>query len=294
MMDRKGITVYLAVNFVALLAACVALHFSGAASADSTLYGTGAFYALMWLPAVSGLAASLASRDTGVRKPALWPVPLIGAAALTVAVAILFVALYTATTLAGWTQPDWKLSALMEEMGSQAQGASPLPFIVLGFLFTLGLGPTLYALLSVGSEWGWRGYLQPRLMPLGHARASLLGGLLWALWLLPLNAVLSGGDTLAAWTHAGAMSAMWFAFGVALNELWARTRHVGLTAVCCGCVLGHTSGMWTYLFPSTESYLAGPFGVIATAAWAVIALILLVLPCKPEPVEQAAAEPEEA
>jgi membrane protease YdiL (CAAX protease family) len=41
-------------------------------------------------------------------------------------------------------------------------------------------------LLTFGEEYGWRGYLLPRLLPLGEIRATLLLGVIWALWHLPL------------------------------------------------------------------------------------------------------------
>jgi membrane protease YdiL (CAAX protease family) len=39
--------------------------------------------------------------------------------------------------------------------------------------------------LSALEEFGWRGYLLPRLMPLGQARALWVSGLVWATWHLP-------------------------------------------------------------------------------------------------------------
>jgi uncharacterized protein len=44
----------------------------------------------------------------------------------------------------------------------------------------------IITLFTFGEEYGWRGYLLPRLLPLGEIRASLLVGLIWALWHLPL------------------------------------------------------------------------------------------------------------
>jgi uncharacterized protein len=51
-------------------------------------------------------------------------------------------------------------------------------------------------IVSFGEEYGWRGYLLPRLMPLGEIKASLILGLVWALWHTPvlLAGVLYGGN----------------------------------------------------------------------------------------------------
>lgn len=39
---------------------------------------------------------------------------------------------------------------------------------------------------TFGEEFGWRGYLLPRLMPLGGFWAALLVGLIWGLWHAPI------------------------------------------------------------------------------------------------------------
>jgi membrane protease YdiL (CAAX protease family) len=39
---------------------------------------------------------------------------------------------------------------------------------------------------TLGEEYGWRGYLLPRLLPLGEVRATLLVALIWGPWHVPL------------------------------------------------------------------------------------------------------------
>jgi uncharacterized protein len=63
----------------------------------------------------------------------------------------------------------------------------PLPSNVLGIVIVVAAGSIVGALVTFGEEFGWRGYLLPRLMPLGQNRAILLSGVIWACWHLPLN-----------------------------------------------------------------------------------------------------------
>lgn len=58
-------------------------------------------------------------------------------------------------------------------------GEEAFEFVILGLIFG-----TL--VINMGEELGWRGYLLPRLLPLGRTRALVLVGLIQAAWHMPL------------------------------------------------------------------------------------------------------------
>jgi uncharacterized protein len=62
----------------------------------------------------------------------------------------------------------------------------PIQSLVLAQLALLPLAPALNAIFTFGEEWGWRGYLLPRLLPLGQWPALILSGLIWGLWHAPV------------------------------------------------------------------------------------------------------------
>jgi membrane protease YdiL (CAAX protease family) len=48
------------------------------------------------------------------------------------------------------------------------------------------IGGALGLPLTLGEEYGWRGYLLPRLLPLGEIKATLIVGVIWTVWHLPI------------------------------------------------------------------------------------------------------------
>src|SRR5215216_3207262 len=70
----------------------------------------------------------------------------------------------------------------------QALGLGEFNWSELGWFAYLMLmvSALVVTLFTFGEEYGWRGYLLPRLLPLGEIRASLLLGVIWSFWHLPL------------------------------------------------------------------------------------------------------------
>ena len=136
-------------------------------------YGGGSLAPVgMFAPALAALLMRLLFRE-GVRgslgplRRWRWSVLAvlvpIGIVAVTIAVA-------TTSGLAvfhlGGAQPTWEVAILL-----------------------LLVGTPVSALPAFGEEYGWRGYLLPRLLPLGEVRASIVVALIWAPWHLPVPLV---------------------------------------------------------------------------------------------------------
>src|SRR3970040_700781 len=120
------------------------------------------------------------------------------------------------------------LSQMMQAAEARTGQTIPLGLWVLA-LIQLGsallIAPLVNSFFTFGEEFGWRGYLQPKLMPLGFRKAMLLMGLIWGVWHWPLIAMghNHGLDYFGApWT--GMLAMVWFTFVVGTLFGWLVLR----------------------------------------------------------------------
>jgi uncharacterized protein len=135
-------------------------------------------------------------------------------------------------------------------------------------LFVVGLIPCF------GEEWGWRGYLIPRLLPLGVWPALLLSGALWAFWHAPL--VLRGFNyDSTGLTGMAEMTVSCMLAGIVLGWLDIRSGSVW------PAVVAHSSNNTFAVLITTGigTDAAVPVDPLLTQipVWTVTALLVLVL-----------------
>ena len=181
-------------------------------------------------------------------------------------------------------QFDSDLTFVQETMNSLAANGQSIPLppaLFLGLLVLAGgiLAPlipiNIYGML--GEEFGWRVYLQPKLMPLGPRRAMLWLGLIWSVWHWPL--LLMGhayGLDYPGAPWLGLLTFTWltFVFGIFLGWLTHRAEsvwpavighavHNGVTGVSAVLVLGSANPL---LGPTTAGVIGG-LGLTLVALW---------------------------
>lgn len=276
MIDRKGIAAFLIITFTLTYAIEGALIWGGFRITDQpALYGQLAIVGVMWAPAFATvLTIKFITREgfagTNLRFGS-WR-PYLKTALV---IPIVFAVIYALTWLLGLGNLDWQLTDLSEMAATAGADISQMPqplAIILGTLaITLVVTPFINSLVAFGEELGWRGYLLPKLMPLGKTKAYLLMGVIWGLWHAPLVLIgfnYPGYPILGVLWMIGLMTAM----GVYLNELTLRNRSTFLAAWMHGVVNSQGYGVWRLLFPTVNPLWGGMTGLIAIAVWLGIGL----------------------
>jgi uncharacterized protein len=122
----------------------------------------------MYAPALAAVLMRLFISKEGLRR-ALGPLPSlkIGLAGVLLPLALVLILIAIVT---------------MINIGEPTPG-KPMGSLLAILTF---VGVPIGTLLAFGEEFGWRGYLLPKLLPLGEVKAALIVGLIWGPWHLPV------------------------------------------------------------------------------------------------------------
>lgn len=295
MVDRKGILSFLLITFTvtyliegALIAAGLSLE------GQPPLYSQLVIAAVMWAPALgTALTIKFVTKEgweiTNLRFGS-WR-PYVSAALL---MPVVFAVIYGLSWLLGLGEPDWQLTTLLETVEA-AGGEAPADFnptqtLITVFLVSIVVGPTINGVFGFGEELGWRGYLLPKLMPLGRVRAYLIVGVVWGLWHAPLILI---GFNYPGYPVLGVFMMMAFttSAGIYLNEMTLRNRSSILAGSIHGALNGQAYGIWRVLFPTMNPLLGGVAGLVGVVVWLALGwwYARIPLPVSPHPVDGIAA-----
>jgi membrane protease YdiL (CAAX protease family) len=199
------------------------------------------------------------------------------------------------TTVQHWAlQENLQTSArlITETLAKQGQALPPGGYsaeqlalfnilIQTALAFTLAI--PLNMIFTFGEEFGWRGYLLPRLAPLGGISASIIVGIVWGLWHAPVI-VLDGYNYPGhPWLGIGMM--VIFTISLSMIFTWLRFRSGSVwPSTLAHAALNAQAGFAILLLSSADSLLRAPIGIIGLVPMIAFALWLAATGrLKPEP-----------
>jgi uncharacterized protein len=281
MINRKGIVSFLLITFgITYLMEGILILSGFRVTLVPAVIGQYTIMIAMWVPALATfittrfitkekISSTLVSFGPSI-KPYLVTALVIPAT---------FIITYLLTWALGLGSPDWQLASfyqLIASTGADMTGApSPSQILTLLFIITLFAAPFINSIAAFGEEWGWRGYLLPRLMPLGKWKAYLLVGIIWGLWHAPLVAV---GFNYPGMPVLGIllMVLLTSALGVFINEMTLRYKSAILAGWIHGVFNSQAYGIWRMLlFAGANPIFGGITGLVGIVVILVVGLVTM-------------------
>ncbi len=265
-LQRKGILSFLVITFAITYLIEGALILSGFRfTAIPGMFGQLVVLAAMWVPTFATLITVkfVTHERHAIGNFRLGPLKSYVEAAIVLPAA--FAAIYGVTWSLGLSTLDLKLEQFRTMFVNTGMDLPAIPdpaLPILGILFaSLVIGPFVNGFIALGEEIGWRGYLLPRLMPLGKARAYMLSGLVWGLWHTPLVLI---GYTYPDHPILGSLMfiAMTTALGVYINEVTIQNNSVILAGWAHGIFNAQKLGVWSLIFPGVNPLIGGYPGIV--------------------------------
>ncbi len=243
---------------------------------------------VMWSPALAHVLTRLLTGEgwqnarLRLRFKKSWPYLLIAwilPTVLTIMGAVVFFLLFPRYYDADLTTLQEMLAA--SPAGVELESVSLWGVVVIQIIQGVLLSP-VNSIATFGEEFGWRAYLQPKVMPLGPRRGMVLMGLIWGVWHWPV--ILMGhnyGLRYPGVPFLGPLAMVWFTFvvGTFLGWLTWRARSVWPAVIGHAAVNG-IANLGTIFVRGEPDPLLGPLpvGLIGGIGFTVVALLLLLFP----------------
>ncbi|MBQ3210916.1 MAG: CPBP family intramembrane metalloprotease [Oscillospiraceae bacterium] len=163
---------------------------------------------------------------------------------------------------------------------ADAMPAQLAPILLSQFVQALLLSPILNFVLCFGEEWGWRGYLLPKISEkLSTLPALFITGIIWGLWHAPLTAIghnYGVGYAGFPFTGIGMMCLFCIVIGIFLSYVSLKTKS------CIPAVLGHgafngiaKTGMYLTADGGDPFVGPAPTGIIGMIPFIIAAVLIL-------------------
>jgi len=283
-MNRKSLITFLLITFgLAWTLFCIPLVFKS--DPQSTTYlavWQVCFMAAMWAPGLGAIVATrLVEKQPVIKTLRLntlgpkrfyilaWFLP-----------PLLLFATIGVSNLLGTGTVDPNFTFMRESMAKAAAGiAMPgVEILVLGQVaFALTLAPFINLLFAFGEELGWRGFLLPKLMPLGQGKAILVSGLIWGIWHAPTTLLYGYNFPQHPYLGLLLLPIGFTLLGTILSWLTLKTRSPWVAGLGHGAFNATAGLSFFFLKPGFDTALAGsPLGLAGWVPMAVLVALLIL------------------
>lgn len=295
-MEKRRILIYIGITFVitwlyALLVVYPIMN-SESLSIIITVIAQFAVAGMMFMPAIGVLLTRLITKE-GFKdcwiKPNLlkqkgnlkyYILAYFGPGVLVLLGAVLYFLIFP-------NQFDGSCGYMLQVVESSGGSASDIPVslpVLLGIqcIEAFLLGPVLNCVTCFGEEWGWRGYLVPKMSEkMSGIPMVLVTGIIWGLWHAPLTIVGHNYGTGYAgfpFTGIAAMCLFCIVMGTFLSYVTLKTKS------CIPAVIGHGAinsiaaiGMYFTVDGGNPFVGPTPTGVIGMLPFIVVAVVMCVV-----------------
>ena len=139
--------------------------------------------------------------------------------------------------------------------------------------FTLGI--PLNMIFTFGEEFGWRGYLLPRLSPLGGVQAAIITGIVWGLWHAPI--IILNGYNYPGHPWLGVVMMVIFTVALSMIFAWLRFRSGSVwPSTLAHAAFNAQVGFAIVFLSQADSLLRAPIGLIGLLPTIAFAIWLAV------------------
>ncbi len=297
-LEKRRVYLYLAISFGIAWITGLVIYLTGGLVNSPTVAGNISLALVllattyMGAPALANLLTRIITREgwqNAYLRPKFksgwkyWLAAWFGPGLLTIFGALVFFLIFPASYDSNLTVLRGMLEGNAATAGQALPEINPWIIVIVQTIQAMVIAPVLNALPTFGEEFGWRAYLQPKLMSMMNARkAILLVGIIWGVWHWPV--ILMGHNYGLDYPGApwlGPLAMIWFCIvlGTFIGWVTIRGGSVWPAVIAHGAING-IAGIGVLLVQGDVNPLLGPMpvGVIGSIGFSVVAMILFSSP----------------
>lgn len=162
------------------------------------------------------------------------------------------------------------MQQLLDQTGTQLP-VSTSTLVLIQIAQAALLAPFINIIFALGEEIGWRGFLLPRLMPLGQWQALIISGIIWGLWHAP---AIAQGHNYPDHPILGIllMTVFCILLGIIFGWMYLNTRSPWVAALAHGSLNAWAGLPFLFLKPGFDTALGGTLTSIP--GWLVMGLFI--------------------